>query len=381
MLNLLPLLIVPPKVLIIGGGPDKEYNQVAIESNVRYFARMLPKEWPYRVLFADGTTTSETVRYTPDGETDLRKDKYRAPNLPQLDGPSKPDSVVSEISTIAASKPASVLLYFTGHGSIARDIRPATSQFDLWGDSRIAVPTLSKSLEAIPKDVPVTILMVQCHSGGFAKLLFPDGDPSKPPIDNRLCGFYASVEQRYAAGCTSEINEANYRDFTSYFVAALTGEDRMGKKWTGQADYDHNGKIGMNEAYCWSLINDDSIDTPICTSDEFLRDVLVGTDDKTIFATKYSDVLKWATRAQRAALDGLSKSLQLDGDDRLSSAYVKYLQLNINEQDIIKIKGYRFIRLAKSVVLGHQMEKFPDAAVKKRYQTLLADEATNPLRP
>jgi len=380
MLTLLPLLLAPPKVLIVGGGPNKEYNQVAIESNVRYFARILPKEWPYRLLFADGTTTAETVRYTPAGETDPRKDKYRAPDLPQLNGPSRPDEVVKEVSAIATAQPASVLLYFTGHGSIARDIRPATSQFDLWGNSRVAVPALAKSLSGIPNNVPVTVLMVQCHSGGFAKLLFTDGDPTKPPIDNRLCGFYASTEQRYAAGCTSAINEADYKDFTSYFVAALTGEDRLGKKWTGQADYDHNGKIGMNEAYCWSLVNDESIDTPVCTSDEFLRDVL-NVEDKDIFSAKYSDVLKWATKAQRAALEGLSSILKLEGEDRLSTSYTKYLRLDDDEEDLTPIRGYRFIRLAKSVVLAHQMAKFPDRAVKKRFETLLADEAQNPLRP
>ncbi|HEV2472867.1 MAG TPA: hypothetical protein VGS41_09395, partial [Chthonomonadales bacterium] len=34
----------PPRVVIVGGGPDLENNQVAIESNVRYVARILPRE-------------------------------------------------------------------------------------------------------------------------------------------------------------------------------------------------------------------------------------------------------------------------------------------------------------------------------------------------
>ncbi|RYG23202.1 hypothetical protein EON82_14770, partial [bacterium] len=74
MLSLIPLLLATPRVLIVGGGPNRQYNQVAIESNVRYFARVLPKEWPYRVLFAGGDATREVVRYTPEGKTPGRRD-------------------------------------------------------------------------------------------------------------------------------------------------------------------------------------------------------------------------------------------------------------------------------------------------------------------
>ena len=114
--------------------------------------------------------------------------------------------------------------------------------------------------------------MVQCHAGGFAKLVFQGGDPTKPPIENRLCGFFASLESQLAAGCTTNIEEADYHDFTGYFVAALTGRDRLGRPVSG-ADANHDGRVGMDEAFCWAMVNDDSIDTPTCTSDEFLRDV------------------------------------------------------------------------------------------------------------
>jgi hypothetical protein len=243
----------------------------------------------------------------------------------------------------------------------------------------LSVPELAKALSSVDKEVPTTILIVQCHAGGFAKLLFPNGDPTQPPLDNRFCGFYASIEPRYAAGCTSLIDEAEYRDFTSYFVSALTGEDRTGRRVTG-TDYDRNGRVGMNEAFCWSLVNDDSIDTPVCTSDEFLRDVLATTDEE-VFATPYASVLKWASVAQRSALEALSTRLKLTGDDRLAKAYAAYLRLGPDETDLSKIRGFRFIRLAKSIVLGHQMAGHPDANLRRRYATLLKDESANPLRP
>ena len=151
--------------------------------------------------------------------------------------------------------------------------------------------------------------MVECFSGGFGNLLFRGGDPAGPVTDKDLCGFFASIPNREAAGCTPEVNEANYRDFTSYFFAALTGKDRLGRPVTG-ADYDHDGRVGMNEAFAYALIHDVSIDTPTCTSDVFLRR-FVKMPDSAVFATPYSNVLPWAAPAQRAALEGLSHSTGL----------------------------------------------------------------------
>ena len=132
--------------------------------------------------------------------------------------------------------------------------------------------------------------MVECFSGGFGNLLFQGGDPNGPVTDKDMCGFFASIPDREAAGCTPEVNEANYRDFTSYFFAALSGQDRLGRPVTG-ADYDHNGKVGMNEAFAYALIHDVSIDTPVCTSDVFLRR-FVKTPDDVVFAIPYHDVLR-----------------------------------------------------------------------------------------
>ncbi len=374
---LVPLLLAatPPRVLIVGGGPSREYNQAAIESNVRYVARVLDKGSPYRVLFADGEANRSTVRYTPKGSDD---DRYRAPQLPRLDGPALAPTVNREIGALGRGA-SPVFLYFTGHGSLAEDIEPNTSQFDLWRENRLAVPELARLLTAYPKATPVTLLMVQCHAGGFAKLIFQDGNPAKPPIANRFCGFFASLEVRPAAGCTPSIDEADYHDFTGYFVAALTGRDRMGRS-VQSADYDHDGRVGMNEAFCWSMVNDDSIDTPTCTSDEFLRDVVKTPDEKT-FSTPYATVLGWASPAQRAAIETLKARLPRKGNRSLSETYQVYASLDDDDDDLTNVRGLRFLRLIKSVVLGHTLMAGPDSPLRRRYVTLLKDESTNPFRP
>lgn len=386
---MLAVLLFAPALhtLVIGGGPSPFYNQVAIESNVRYIGKLVHQGDPFRVLFADGNPKTKSVRFiadTPGPETKIgpfsvpgSKNQYREPDLPRLDGASIQDNVQKEIASFSGDQKAPTLLYFTGHGSLAKDLK--VSQFDLWNGGRYAVPDLVAALKAYGKDQPVTILMVQCHSSDFGNAMYQGGDPKAGLAENRICGFFASVSARVAAGCSPAVNEAYYKDFSSYFLAALTGEDRLGRPVTG-ADYDHNGKVGMNEAFCWSLVNDDSIDTPVCTSDELLKNAAQMSDDE-VFSTPYTDVQRWASTAQRAALEGLSQKLRLAGDSRLADAYKKYAALGNEDMNATPILGFRFVTLARSIVLGHAMARNPDAALRRRYAVLLKDEAANPLRP
>ena len=366
-----------PRVLIVGGGPDRQNNQVAIESNVRYVAASLPKGSTLRVLFADGEKDNATVRYSPAGGG---RDRYRKPNLSRLDGPAGLERVRTEIGALARGARKPILLYFTGHGSLVGDSDDA-SRFDLWRGPGLPVPGLAAMLAPVPKTTPVTLLMVQCHAGGFARLLFPGGDVTKPPLDNRFCGFYASVAALPAAGCTPSVDEADYHDFTGYFVAALTGKDRLGRPSSG-ADYDRNGKVGMDEAFSWAMVNDDSIDTPVCTSDEFLRAV-VPLKDEEIFSTPFDQILGWATPSQRAAIVALSTRLKLSGDNRLATAYGRYADVEHldDTDDLDAIRGFRLLRITKSVVLAHTMLSHPNATLRKRFATLRKDESANPFRP
>jgi len=335
------LRFVPPRVLIIGGGPDLHNNQVAIESNVRYVGRLLPQNTPRITLFADGNANNATVLYDesaelPPGEKifgllmqgssfgDGSTGKYRKPKLgAHLDGASKKSEIDKAFGQLAASAEDSnrlVMLYFTGHGSRGSDLE--NNQYDLWGGrDGLTVRELSKEIARLPEETPVSIVMVQCFSGAFGNLLFDNGDPAGEPLKRDIAGFYATVKERVAAGCTSAVNEEDYHDFTTYFFAALTGRDRVGRRVTG-ADYNGDGRVGMDEAFCYTLINDDSIDVPVCTSDVFLRRY-VTLKDAELFQTPYSSVLAWATPAQRAALDGLSSTLNKQGEDRLTTSYEK----------------------------------------------------------
>src|SRR5579872_6643784 len=164
--------------LIVGGGPDKSHNQVAIESNVRYVDRLLPHSTPRHILFADGDPAAVNVQYQ-DSDKSIR---YRAPELPRLDGPAVLANVQQEIASLAQesrSRPRDpVLLYFTGHGSPSRSSQYENNRYDLWGGQSIDVKTLARSIDAFPANTPLTLVMVECYSGAFGNLLFEKGEPA-----------------------------------------------------------------------------------------------------------------------------------------------------------------------------------------------------------
>ncbi len=368
----------PLRALIVGGGPERSYNQVAIESNVRYVRHLLPVGTRVRTLFADGSPRSRAVLYS-DAQG---HDRYRPTVLQHVDGASRLASFEQTFQGLSTAGGGPMLLYFTGHGSPGA-VSYDNNEYDLWGNGGLSVKRLAADLRTLPTRTPVTIVMVQCFSGAFGNLLFEGGDPQGPPINLNLCGFFASAPDREAAGCTSEVNEADYHDFTSYFFAALSGTSRLGTPVAG-ADYDHDGQVGMNEAFAYALIHDVSIDTPVCTSDVFLRRYVTGATDGALFQAGFADVQQWAQPAQRAALDALSQQLNLEGPRRLIVAYAQF-RLRIQHKDTEAqeeqtARVVRFVRLAKSVILAHRLQQNGAPALQARYAALLAAEAGSPLR-
>ncbi|MCW3061112.1 MAG: hypothetical protein JWQ02_2933 [Capsulimonas sp.] len=374
----------PLRCLIVGGGPDKDYNQVAIESNVRYVQRLLPAGTKRRILFTNGSLTAANVQY----EDRRGRERFRPTLLKNIDGPARYATFQKTFEGLAADPKGPLLLYFTGHGSPDDDGSFANNAYDMWGNDLLTVDTLSDALDAAPtSSTPTVLVMAQCFSGAFADTMFRAASAKGPALRPNFCGFFASISVRPAAGCTPEVNEANYHDFTSYFFGALSGRDRLGKPVTS-ADYDHDGRVGMNEAFAYSLIHDISIDTPVATSDVFVRRY-VKTPEPTIFRTPYSDVLKWSTPAQAAALEGLSKQLELRGELRLMTAYRTSKQRGEEtpdedapeEEDVLTARWIRIVRLAKTVVLAHTLTTGPNESLKTQYASLIQSEAANPIAP
>ncbi len=332
------------RALLIGGGPEPKMNQYAIESNVKYVGRLLGQT-PHNILFADGQKNSATVQFlngtVPSIHSaafaflfneDVSKGSidFRKTSLARIEGPSSKTSIAAQFQTLGANAPADAryLLYFTGHGGRGKEADSRRADLEnnvyyLWNDNTLSVREMADQLQKLPANRPVVLVMVQCFSGAFANLIFQDGDPNKPYVQRDFCGFFATVKERPAAGCTPEINEADYEDFTSAFFSALSGQTRLGEK-AESADYNRDGRVGMNEAFAHATIHEDSIDVPIMTSDALLRQ---NADNNNEFwlQVPYSQTLKGAAPWQRAILDELSASLKLSGEDRIARAWQEYL--------------------------------------------------------
>jgi hypothetical protein len=171
--------------------------------------------------------------------------------------------------------------------------------------------------------VQVVLIMVQCHSGGFGDVIFKNADAGPLLAEPTRCGFFATWHDRLAAGCTPDTQEENYKDYTTYFFAALSGKTRVGQA-IAAPDYDHDGKTSMAEAHAYVLLTSDTIDIPMCTSDVLLRQFSKIKDDKVkelvTPSTKFETLIKETSPDRRAVLEGLSKQLELKGDDRAASA-------------------------------------------------------------
>jgi hypothetical protein len=132
------------------------------------------------------------------------------------------------------------------------------------------------------------------------------------------------MPDRQAAGCTPDVNEAGYQDYSTSFWAALAGRTRTGAAVPrASCDFDRDGAVTFAEAHAYVLLTDASVDVPMTTSDRFLRlksdpgaagGRLVSAEDM------LPRLLPLATPAERAVIQGLSEQLKLGTQYRYAAA-------------------------------------------------------------
>ena len=131
----------------------------------------------------------------------------------------------------------------------------------------------------MPRQTPVVAMMAHCFSGSFANFIYEGGDPKRRVALQTRCGFFATVSTLPSVGCTPEVNEADYRDYSSSFFAGLSGRDpplgaalryRTGKT-VASSDYNKDGRVSYAEAHAFAKVDEKSIDLPISTSEAWLQ--------------------------------------------------------------------------------------------------------------
>ncbi len=220
--------------LTIGGGYSPTGNQISLEKNVLMFQQLVSERYPagvsHDVYFSDGNNPGRDLQYQ-DAKSSIPKAnrllarvfrktryleyRYRDHQVPNVRGRTGKKSLQDWFNKVGAKlkKGDRLFVYVTAHGGKSSDRKNShNTGLYCWNMQRLAMTDFVGFLNKVPGDVPVTMVMVQCYAGGFANLIFDKGDSKLNVSKANRCGFFATVHTRPAAGCTPDVNEANYQE-------------------------------------------------------------------------------------------------------------------------------------------------------------------------
>ena len=330
--------------LTIGGGPSAENNQASLEKNVLFYQRVLKEQnvpaAQQAVYFADGSADGKDVKVV-DAESVPKANRlmaeffgterdlglhYRNNEVPGIRGANTREKIQEWFSDVGRTLKSGdrLIVYVTAHGEKSDDRKnPYETSIMLWNEEKLTVTDFVGLLDRLPEGVSVVAIMVQCYTGGFARFIYDKADPENGLAKQPRCGFFATVHDRVAAGCTADVDETSYVEYSTYFWEALAGHTRTGQSIV-RPDYDGDGKVSFAEAHAYTVLSADTIDLPLTTSSEFLSVESKFQDDEHPELlpkdAPYDTIHELATPAERAVLDGLSKRLDLTGEGRIAAA-------------------------------------------------------------
>ncbi|MEO0535970.1 MAG: Caspase domain-containing protein [Cyanobacteria bacterium P01_A01_bin.123] len=298
--------------LVMGGGGDPSYNEIALEKNVLYFQRTLSvlgfDPASASLFFANGNDGQATVRYL----NNWGRERFKPPEIPGLEGASTRRNLSQWVANQSTDCPT--FFYFTGHGSFNRRNADDNALL-LWGDDAYSVRTLARLLDRTElnqsSEQPFVTMMAQCFSGSFTNLIYEGGDPDQPVALQTRCGFFATVATRPSVGCTPKVDEADYRDYSSSFFAGLSGVDRTGET-VDSADYDNNGTVSFAEAHAFAKIDEQTSDWPISTVEAWLQRQVTEAERDRILNQPMADLAAISRPEQQFVLNALADEVEFD---------------------------------------------------------------------
>lgn len=300
----------PPNFLVIAGGANPATNEIALEKNVLYFQRIMQHlgynpEQDASFFFANGNDGQPTVRYLDERD----REQFKVHQIPFLEGSSTLNNLVTWLqSPLAQSIDRGLFFYFTGHG-LQNQENTENNTFLLWNRQEVSVQEFAQLLDLIPVKKPVVTMMAQCYSGSFANMIYEGGNPQNPVALQTRCGFFATVETLPSVGCTPEVNEADYKDYSSSFFAGLSGQKRTGEK-APSADYNQDGRISYIEAHAFAKVDNESIDLPLSTSENWLRQQASEAEIQEILKQPIATVMKTARPEQVYVINQLMERFE-----------------------------------------------------------------------
>ena len=295
---LVGLLLISPAasaadyVWVIGGGPTPAESQAQIEANVNWVVRVLkayPGKRRIRIFFAEGRKPGkDVVAWKPRGESKAsmqplarvfgeqmaNDDHYYEQDVPGVIGSTTADHLEKRLAReFSRLKPGDrALIIYNGHGSINYPSDTARNALRLWDNSHISVRTMYRIMNNINPAVPVRFVFTQCFAGGFGRLVHPGASDTLRLTKADRCGFFAVAQDKESEGCSPSVNIGDYRDYTTYFFAALHGRTRTGKPLPVNPHLLHgDGRVSLYEAHLYALSEAHSTDMPRSTSEMFLE--------------------------------------------------------------------------------------------------------------
>ncbi|HYO57906.1 Caspase domain-containing protein [Archangium sp.] len=305
-------LPTPPRAsnfLVLGGGGEPASNEIALEKNVLYFQRTIQAlgltPASTTIYFANGNDGQATVRYLEEG---ARRALFKVPEIPHLEGPATLERFLEWLERSARRTPQQpVFIYFTGHGGVnSRHLN--NNHLALWEGDSLTVRAFGLFLGRLPSTTPVVTMMSQCYAGSFANFIYQDANPKRPVVAQPRCGFFATVDYLPSVGCTPEVDEADYRDYSSSFFAGLSGLGRTGKA-VASADYDGDGRVSYAEAHAFAKVDGETTDLPVSTSEVWLQRRASRRDKRRFATTPIREVLRGGRPEQRYVVESLVRRL------------------------------------------------------------------------
>ncbi len=274
---------------IIGGGPTPNDSQAQIEANVRWVVTALRSHTPGSVLhvfFAGGPNAKDDVlswiprKDTPRnlvplarvfGQAEANGYRFRDPDVPYVESSTAAPILAARLSSeFRALRPGDhAFILYEGHG-LGVPGHPSENTLRLWGDTQMSAKTFEQLLNNINPQVPVQFVFTQCFSGGFERLIHPQAEKTQQLTKADRCGFMAQSATEETEGCSASVNTADYRDYTTYFMAALSGRTRDGSQLPFSPEVNSSGVVTPYGAHLYALREANSTDMPRSTSEMYL---------------------------------------------------------------------------------------------------------------
>ncbi len=275
------------QAVLIGGGYNLGTSQGQIELNVQWVQDVLNKtDMPVITYFTDGSDPGPDVHYaiSPEaldeqsknfealsrvfGQQQKNLQKYKTHSIENVNGSTNADTLKPALEALFKSAPDEpTVLVYNGHGAQSSST-PEQVTMELWDDTSMTAEELHGILEN--SNAPTRFVFTQCYSGGFHRIAYKNPSKGLELSDNLRCGFTAVSAYSVAEGCSASINTDDYRDYTSFFFAALSGYERDSDIISYDPDTNRDGVTSLREAHMYTLIEAQSTDISRSTSEDYL---------------------------------------------------------------------------------------------------------------